>query len=330
MAQRSDNELTIRRYLLGEAAEQEQALIEERLLTESEYFNRLVKAEEELTDDYVRGKLAGHDLERFEGHFMSAPDRRESVEFASALNRYVSVETVWDESKTKAAGRDQSRWRGLFAAIRHGRSALVGTVLTGTVLMLVLGSAWLLAKTQKLGEQIERFGVERARTDQREEELRRRIEDEQARTEDLSRQLDRNEKKLARALDQLARPRLSGGGHESRLGTVTIALVPGLSRTADQTATVKLSKSTQLLRLDLDLVEASYRSYGAEVQTVEGKTVWSRPSLKARRTRSGRTLSIMLPASIVTRSDYLVSLSGAMPDGTLEKIDSYYFRVVRE
>jgi hypothetical protein len=48
--QRSDKR-SLRRYLLGETDPEEQSTIEQRLLSEKEYFDELVKIEEELTDE---------------------------------------------------------------------------------------------------------------------------------------------------------------------------------------------------------------------------------------------------------------------------------------
>src|SRR5262245_62904407 len=86
--------ILIRRYLLGEIAEQDRNLIEVRLLTDPQYFNQLVRVEDELTDQYVRCELSQHEREMFESHFMNAMERREDVAFTLALHRYVSSEVI--------------------------------------------------------------------------------------------------------------------------------------------------------------------------------------------------------------------------------------------
>src|SRR5262245_48996689 len=84
----------IRRYLLGEIAEPDRELIEVRLLTDPQYFDQLVRVEDELTDRYVRRDLSRHERELFEKHFMTAPERREEVAFAQSLHRYVSSKAI--------------------------------------------------------------------------------------------------------------------------------------------------------------------------------------------------------------------------------------------
>jgi hypothetical protein len=56
--------ILIRRYLLSGIAEPDRDLIEARLPTDPQYFNQLVRGEEELTDRYVRRDLSRHESEK--------------------------------------------------------------------------------------------------------------------------------------------------------------------------------------------------------------------------------------------------------------------------
>src|SRR5258705_949832 len=76
-----DDEILIRRYLLGDVAEDEQRRVEERLLADDLYFDCLCRSETDLIDEYARGALAPGDRLPFEQRFLSAPDRRERVQF---------------------------------------------------------------------------------------------------------------------------------------------------------------------------------------------------------------------------------------------------------
>lgn len=51
------DEKLIERYLLGELVGEEQTRLEERLMTDQQFSDSLLEAENELTDDYVRGAL---------------------------------------------------------------------------------------------------------------------------------------------------------------------------------------------------------------------------------------------------------------------------------
>ncbi len=81
----------LRRYLLGELANGARDEIEQDLLINEELFEELLVMEEELTDEYIEGKLANEERARFEQHFLATPERQHSLRFARALNRYVTT-----------------------------------------------------------------------------------------------------------------------------------------------------------------------------------------------------------------------------------------------
>src|SRR5947207_11527127 len=75
----------LRRYLLGELPEEEQAKVEEGLFTTDGLWEELSLLEDDIIDSYVRGELQGHDRARFESHFLSSPRRISRVAFARSL-----------------------------------------------------------------------------------------------------------------------------------------------------------------------------------------------------------------------------------------------------
>src|SRR6266567_4520613 len=87
--QHSQNEALFRRYLLGQVTGEEQRTVERNLLADQEYFDQFLKCEEDLIDEFACGAMIEADKEPFEGHFMATPERRESVAFAQAMQRYV-------------------------------------------------------------------------------------------------------------------------------------------------------------------------------------------------------------------------------------------------
>ena len=84
------DERALRQYLLGELTEEKRRQLEERLITDNAMLEKLLLSEDELVDDYVRGALSSHDQEKFSRHYLCTPERRQKVEFASVLRRYVS------------------------------------------------------------------------------------------------------------------------------------------------------------------------------------------------------------------------------------------------
>jgi anti-sigma factor RsiW len=88
------DDITIRKYLLGELSPAEQSEVEERLFLDGEYFQQLLMAEDDLVDDYVYGELSPDERERFDNHFLSTPERYESLRIAQALKKYGSTDAA--------------------------------------------------------------------------------------------------------------------------------------------------------------------------------------------------------------------------------------------
>ncbi len=97
----------IRRYLLGGLTEEEGQGVEQRLLTDEDFFEELLFVEEELTDQYLKEGLDEDERRAFEGHFLSTPERRRKLRFAKALNRYVSEHSATASGVEAAASQPQ-------------------------------------------------------------------------------------------------------------------------------------------------------------------------------------------------------------------------------
>jgi CHAT domain-containing protein len=109
MNQTINEEEAIKQYLLGRLSEEEQTPLEERLLTDDDFFERLSLAENELIDEYLADRLGAEDLERFNSHFMTAPERQNKLGFSMTLRKYVTRETTTQTDSgagsTEGAGR---------------------------------------------------------------------------------------------------------------------------------------------------------------------------------------------------------------------------------
>ena len=109
-----DQEL-IRRYLLGELSDDEQAELERRYFIDDELFQRLLKIECELIDKYARGEFSDHECERMEKHFLKSKDRRERIAHAQAVMKVIA-EMSADKS------RHPSSWLSKLKSLLHIKS----------------------------------------------------------------------------------------------------------------------------------------------------------------------------------------------------------------
>ncbi|HKO35397.1 MAG TPA: zf-HC2 domain-containing protein [Pyrinomonadaceae bacterium] len=133
---------------------EQQAQFEERLLTSDQVYEELVIVEDELIDEYLREELPAPERERFESHFLAAPEHQEKVRFARAFTKYVAAESTVRPQEGAAiplseretiefpkptTGRPpKSGWLG-FPPIRN---PIYGYALAAGVLLLVVGVSW--------------------------------------------------------------------------------------------------------------------------------------------------------------------------------------------
>lgn len=333
--QRVADEALIKRYLLGELAEAEQLQLEERLLTDEEYFAQLQSVEEDLIDSYARGALPPSEVEKFESYFMAAPERQRAVHFAMAL-----------QGSTPPSGAPLTPpawWRSVpvLAQLRH--PAFAGIAALGVVLFLVVGvGVWSnksitrqrSAEEQLRAEQTKRQEPGAARpvvAPPSDEGVRPREEAAQHLRPEVNQrdQLDRyrpDSDAPQSTSSQGARGRQAG---PSRMppDVVVLALMSGRMRSAGGTKTATLTANQQL-RLELILEDDGYARYRAEIRTPEGRSVARRENLRAQQTKAGKILVVTLPATLVAAGDYGVTLSGVPAGGGDEQLDPYYFRVV--
>jgi hypothetical protein len=78
----------IRQYLLGQASPELSSQLEQQLLNDKTFYEELLISEDELIDEYLSHDLAPAERERFETHFLLAPERQRRLRFARNLKRY--------------------------------------------------------------------------------------------------------------------------------------------------------------------------------------------------------------------------------------------------
>jgi hypothetical protein len=85
----SKDQETLRQYLLGNSPPEESATLEERLLTDGEFFQELLIVEDELVDEYLSGDLSNAERESFEAHFLLTAERQQKIRFSRTLKKYL-------------------------------------------------------------------------------------------------------------------------------------------------------------------------------------------------------------------------------------------------
>jgi hypothetical protein len=290
--------------------------------TEKEKFEEMWAAENNLIDDYLRGKLIRSDRELFEKRFLSSPWGRKRVKAASILLTSISgVERTSRRISRTKSSLSGARLRRLGLDLSWPKPAIALTLGTLVVLVLVV-VLWGLIETGRLRRQLLLSQAEQAAQLERQQEL-------ETQGAAAREQVDHLAQELARARDQLATLEAPKAEEAPSTHQVSFFLIGGLARDGGQTPTVKLPPGTEEAALKVTLNSKGYRSYTAVLRTAEGAEVWKRLSVKAIPVRTGLSIVLRVPAARLARNDYTLRLTGITAAGAVEDAGQYYFRVER-
>lgn len=347
MAQQINNEKLLFRYLLGEASEQEQIRIEEEYFAVDDTFQLMLAAEDDLIDAYVSGELSPHERKLFEARFLTTPRRRQQIEFAGCLKRSisghpVSTETVTSTSRREVINQERVSWWDSLLALFGSRQGF-GLAFAAVVVVMVLGGAGLLVLRQQSEPQPE---VAQRTDDSRQREAPPPTNETRAQSDQSNVSPEQNRSPRSVAGEQAAsrrQPTARPGGQSEHRAThpkeptaqprqprsfiASFLLTPGLVRSGAGEANklaIPGDVNRVLLRLALGQ-EDTYRGYQALLQTAEGVEVWRNERiLKA---RTDQTVELTLPARLLNKGDYTLTLSGINIGGAVEEITEYSFTV---
>lgn len=327
---REDQPLT--QYILGGLPERERERLEAEYFEDDDAFERLLIAEEELTDEYVRGELSAEERARFEKSYLSSPRGCERVQFARALAGAVS-----DARGAEAAKTGDVRGIPFFTALR-ARGAAWRFAFAAAVLVAAVSLIWLLVERARTQDELRRLRAEQAGLSEKAQELERQAAGERARSGELLAQL---EGERARPAPEAGREGDAGrqdrpspgkaGGQAPHPSAISFVLTPGLVRGGGST-TLRVPGGDSSVILRLNVEGGTYRSYRAVIESAGGQQVWRADAVRLRRpAAAGGIIELpAIPARALPQGDYVLLLSGERPDGEFEGVADYSFRVVRK
>jgi hypothetical protein len=260
-------------YLLGQARPEDVPLLEEKLVTNSEFFEELLIAEDELIDQYLSHELSESEREQFKNHFLSTPERQRKLRFGQAFSTYAdSVEPVREQDAVGQEAIDGIRdvpepppkpWYSRFLPVQN---PLLAYSLTAAVVLIAGSLSWV--------------GWNYLRTNP------------------------------GRSL--------------------AVTLVPGgLSRSGDEgIKTISVASDVGTLQVQLLLSSDDYPSYRVTLRDDRAE-IWHVDQLKVKNEGGSKSVTAEIPARLLTSGNYQIKLAGQPPNGELETVDSYQFRIVR-
>jgi hypothetical protein len=310
------DELTIRRYLLGDLPEEDRMEVETLLLEDGTAFDQAAAIEEELIDEYVRGGLSASERSNLESGFLSSRQGALLADLSRNLDLY-------------ASRRSSGGWRSLLRnrllvplqeeiAVPRYTLALASLA----ILLIVGGFGWYIRRIQNRDV----AGVS-------EQELREQLTREQARGDELSGKVAREQQLRTSAEQELAALRsgnrndLPESPHADE--TLIARLSPGSTRGQGAGKEIVLKASIVRVSFQLDLAGDTHDSYQASID--DGHRPQVLPDrLEPRRVGGRNVVTVNLPASRLSPGDYAIVLSGKEPNGQYEPAETYSFKVVRK
>ena len=147
MKSNAEEQEVIRQYLLGLLPQDRLPQLEERILSDSVFYEELLIAEDELIDQYLTNELSEAERKSFETRFLLTPERQQKIRFARTLKKYVA--TV---EPRKLAPELRPAPVKFFAFLRY---PIVASSLAAAVLLLVFGSSWVFVRNWRSPEQLQ-------------------------------------------------------------------------------------------------------------------------------------------------------------------------------
>jgi hypothetical protein len=334
MPQQTENNNLLRNYLLGELSEQEQEQVERRLLSEDDFYEELLMAEDELIDDFVGDHLGPPDKSKFSQRFLTVPELQQDVRFARVLRKHAAESIARGASEVRVEHAKPVRLSPFAAFFRR---PVVGFALAAALLLAVGVGVLMTAENRRLRTQVEQLRTPQTPQPTPPDELQAQLTSERQRTEQLAAELQREQEQRADAERRLEVAKLRQSPTPPRaekprsaLATIVLTLTPGMVRDEEGgQKKISVPSGTGRVRVQLDLADDDYRSYRAVLKTVEGRVLFTEPNLRARVVGGRRIVSVNIPAQRLTPNDYRISLSGRDATGAYTELDTYNFRVGR-
>jgi hypothetical protein len=304
------------RYLLGGMSEAEQVALEETFVSDPQIFTLVAEVENDLIDDYVRGRLELRQRELFERNFLSSPGQRQRVGVAMAL--LPSLDQIATATDNHSVAIDNPAKRRRFFSFLFNPQPAFRLAAGLSTLLVATGGAWLLYENGRLRQ-----------------ELRVAQEDAALRERELGRQVTDGKEQNTRLADEITRlrsqpaPKIAPPAPQTVPAFVTL-LLAGIARRGQGAGDIPhltIPPNVVQVRLVLKMENGGYPNYRAEIQSASGATILTRENLKPNLRRSIATFNLDVPSDKLTAGVYALTLSGVSKDGEADILSKSSFRI---
>jgi hypothetical protein len=292
------NEAIIRDYLLGRL-EMESELVEridQQLLNDAEFAERVDIVEDEIIEEYIEGTLSATEKLAVEKHFLHPPERQQKLRIARSLGRHLATDTV-------PIKEGQATVRYTDGPVLQRRPQVIMYGGLAAAVLLVVSSVFLVRQRTEFQSELR--------------ESNQKLVNEREHSVLLSGQLE--------AARELAQP-----------ATVTLSLVqPGIfrggehlllssSRSDEYPPQLRIGGRTQSVHAEIALTSSVAGPYDIQLESA-GKVVWSKSGVEAFTSSAGSVLMFDVPVQALTQGEAKFLVSRRNESGT-----SYYFEISKQ
>ncbi|MCA1565909.1 MAG: hypothetical protein LC803_09780 [Acidobacteria bacterium] len=293
MSRQSNEEVLMRNYLLGELEDEtQQQEVEERLLTDDGFAERLSAAQDNLIDEYVFAALSESERESFEKHFLLNEERRKKVLFAQTMELYVDEHYGQQLSATDASHLPFPWWKNPLQLLRSYKTWLVAIPV---VILLLFFLTPKVVRWLRPPDPLALVRAQRTSIEWQIAEVNKRPPDQRVQA----------------------------------LPASELTLQSGLLREDDGIPRVALTHDIKLLTLKLTVPQVQHKKYRALVFTVEGDELFAVEELTPEADAKAAAVLLKIPTEFLPTGDYQIQLQG-VADGQLAKAVLYNFRVIKK
>jgi hypothetical protein len=316
------NRNTLIKYLLGELSTEERAEITEGYFEDDDWFDELLDVENELLDRYARGSLSENDREAFRLYVERLPDGRQKIAVAEALTQFTDEEQARAEQiLDQYASASASWWQALLQSISKPQAGLQ-YILAVSLLVTVVGLGFLFSQFRQLSNGHEQLRAQLANLEKEREALAH------------SSQPGANGERIRQLEEQLKLEHQVNEAQAQQLAilqpttpTVTSWMLTSALRSANSPDRVTLSREARFVTITIPIdSEEKISSYHAILQTTTGEQRRQLAGLRVNKT--GKAVSLKLPANYFKETSYKLTLVGTDKDAK-ELARDFYFTVAK-
>ena len=132
------NEVSARKFLLGDLSDEERDRIQELAFEDPETFAVIQAAHDDLLDEFANDELSPEEKERFQNYFLVQPGRREDLTIARALQQYLARDEQSGEKIADSSFKPTPRVSIFdWFLLRPVTAALVSVILAATSMFIL-------------------------------------------------------------------------------------------------------------------------------------------------------------------------------------------------